>query len=68
MIEQEKCETVKRPLCEKQTRPDCRQVAHFNNSANFFRLPPGANFSYIFFHGKLLSAENSVEFVEKMIF
>jgi hypothetical protein len=29
---------------------------------------PGADFSYIFFHGKSLSAENSSEFVEKTIF
>jgi hypothetical protein len=29
---------------------------------------PGANFLYIFSHGKSLSAENSVEFHGKMIF
>jgi hypothetical protein len=29
------------------------------------RREPGANFSYIFFRGKLFSAENSVDFVGK---
>jgi hypothetical protein len=31
-------------------------------------LAPGADFLYIFFRGKSLSAENSVEFLGKMIF
>jgi hypothetical protein len=38
---------------------------------NFFELgfeTPGANFSYIFFRGKSLSAENPAEFPRKMIF
>jgi hypothetical protein len=30
--------------------------------------PPGADFSYIFFRGKSLSAEKSAEFLGKMIF